>query len=158
MAYLKVIRPFLIQLENGASLQFRAGDGYVPDELADLPIVLGNTVGTDDEIPDEVEASDDERQPVLPEGAIIEPAPEAPAKAAPEPEAPVAPAEPDAPAGAPAEPDAEAETAEDLANDAALAAQGVSKDDLIAKAAELNVSIDKRWSVARIQAAIAAKD
>ncbi len=48
------------------------------------------------------------------------------------------------------------ETPEEIAEDAKLASDGVTKDDLIAQAQAAGVEIDRRWSAARIHAAILA--
>jgi hypothetical protein len=59
-------------------------------------------------------------------------------------------------AGAPADSDQEPETAEEIAKDAVLAAKGETKEMLLAQADELGLKVDKRWGLAKLQAAIDA--
>jgi hypothetical protein len=58
----------------------------------------------------------------------------------------------------PAAPAAAAEgiddAAEETVSDHALGSEGATRDDLIAQAAELGLTIDRRWGVARLQAVI----
>ena len=48
------------------------------------------------------------------------------------------------------------ESPEEIAADAQAEAEGANKDDLLAQARALGIAADGRWSIARIQAAIAA--
>lgn len=50
----------------------------------------------------------------------------------------------------------EPETDEELAEDVALAEKGETKDALLAQAVDLGVTVDRRWGLAKLQAAIDA--
>lgn len=70
-------------------------------------------------------------------------------------EAPAAPAPAaDADADPGSEGEVEPETDEELQRDAELESKGVTRDELLKQAEELNLKIDRRWGMARLQAAI----
>jgi len=96
----------------------------IPDEHADHWFVLENTVEV---APAPIAA------PIAPRAPVVAPI----AKPAPV----VAPVVPVAP------------TAEEVA-DAALAASGVSKDELLSQAKELGITADGRWGISRLQTEI----
>lgn len=45
MTKVKILHPFMLQMENGEAIQFHAGGEYVPDTLMSHPLVLGNIEG-----------------------------------------------------------------------------------------------------------------
>lgn len=59
MAHVNLHHPVLIQRENGATLQFHAGEGqFVPDDLAEHPRILAAMAGDDNAGPTEEDQSD----------------------------------------------------------------------------------------------------
>ena len=53
--------PFIVELESGACLQFKAGEQYVPDELEYHPVILAHLKGGEVKIDPALSNVDDQK-------------------------------------------------------------------------------------------------